>query len=261
MGQPGEEIPFAIKLESDEQLSVKLISDTLRDVERMLADIEKHMFDRENAKAEWKWPEGADLEVVATVNGLDRDQLSRIVHEAEKGFSEAKEAKGPVIWPKSFGPTAKACAGRILSRLDKLDSIVVRAEQGKPITITSAEVSQRVIGRAARRRTAYSSIEGKLELISHRGRLRAAIKENLSGIVVQCIFPDEMIEEIKDLFDKKVVLEGQITYRENGEPISATRVSSVIERKPGRPLRDYIGAAPDLTGGVSSEEFIARIRG
>jgi hypothetical protein len=70
-----------------------------------------------------------------------------------------------------------------------------------------------------------------------------------------------MLEDMKDLFDKRVIVDGIVSYRENGEPISITKITSVVERKQSKPLKDFIGAAPDLTGGASSEEFIARIRG
>lgn len=261
MNRQREEIPFTVKLESDEPLSVRIIAETLRDIENMLSDIEKHIFNTSDARAQWKWPDEAELEVVATVNGLDRAQLSRIVEEAERGFTEAKEAKGSVNWPSGFGPAAQDSARKILGRLEKLNSIIVRAEDRRPVTITTAEIGKRVTGKLISRRCAYSSVEGRLELISHRGKLRAAVKENVTDCVVQCTFSDELLDVIKELFDKRVVVEGLVNYRENGEPISITKVSSVTERKHGAPLRDFIGSAPDITGGVSSDEFIARLRG
>lgn len=70
-----------------------------------------------------------------------------------------------------------------------------------------------------------------------------------------------MIDEIKGLFDRRIVAEGVVHYREDGTPVSITSITSVRERRQGRPLEEFIGATPSLTGGLSPEEFLATVHG
>ena len=70
-----------------------------------------------------------------------------------------------------------------------------------------------------------------------------------------------MLERIKDLFDKTVVAEGLVSYRDDGTPISITEISSVREKIGGKSLIEFVGTAPDFTGDLSTEDFISKIRG
>ena len=259
------EVTFALTLDSD-RLDVRTIVQTLRDIESLLADIEVHVRDRSESSVQWRWGTDPELDLVASVNGVSREQLERIVNDAQSGFEGAQRAAREhveVQWPGTFGRKAISSAGKILKRLENLQSITVRAENREPLTIEAAEVGETVMGRKrlrARRRV-HSSVEGRLELISHRGRLRAAIKEHRTNISVQCVFPDEMLETIRPMFDRRVIAGGLVSYRGDGTPISITDITSLTERKTGRPLEDFIGAAPDLTGGLSTDDFMSKIRG
>lgn len=255
-----DEVAFTISLDSSDDLTVKAISDTLRDIETLLEDIEKRVYQYQHAKVKWTWPEEAQLEVVAKVNGLDREQLSKIVKEAQKGFSGVNKPKGPVEWPASFGEVAKKSATNILKRLSTLESITVKADNQRPVKITSARLPEVVLAGASKTTSTYSTVEGVLDLISHRHTLRAAITERGTGNIVQVKFPDELLEEVKRMFKKNVLAEGIVKYRADGTPVSVTLSAPPRERAKGRPLIEYLGAAPDIADGLSPEEFIERIR-
>jgi len=259
------EVTFAVTLGGD-QLFVRTITETLRDIERLLADIEIRVRDIGESSIQWRWGANSELAVVASVNGVSKEQLERIVDDAQSGFEGARQAfrrHARPQWPESFGPKAIKSANNILKRLDHLQSITVHAENREPLVIEAAEISETVMARKPlkSRQRLRSSVEGRLELISHRGRLRASIKEYGTTTDVQCMFPDGMLEQIKHLFDRRVIAEGLVSYRENGTPISITDVTNLSERKSGRPLEDFIGAAPDLTGGLSTDDFMSKMRG
>ena len=256
------DVTFSLSLDGDE-LDVRSIAETLKDIEALLADIERYVRERTESSVRWRWGTESRLDVVASVNGASRYELERIVEEAQRGFEQAQRAAKEhtrVHWPESFGSRAQGSARRILQRLRNLQSITVRAENREPLVIEAAEVGETVVARKGLhpRRRIHSSIEGRLELISHRGKLGAAIRERRNA--VQCTFPDEMLEKIKNLFDKIVVAEGLVSYRDDGTPISITDIKTLNEKKPGRDLLDFLGSAPDFTGGLSTEEFISKIR-
>ncbi len=114
-------------------------------------------------------------------------------------------------------------------------------------------------------RRVYSSVEGILEMVARRGEtVRTAIREHGTGAYVRCcLAADEWFDELRDraLWGKRVLVEGRVAYDEAGTPLSITDVTSVIERESGPRIRDFRGSSPNLTGGLSTEEFIAMLRG
>jgi hypothetical protein len=260
------EVTFSLGLNGD-SLDVRLVRETLGDIEKLLADIERHVVDRDpkgNTAVHWFWGSESRLDVVASVNGVSKQELEKIVSEAQEGFEQAERAaheQTRVRWPETFGNQAQNSARRILRRLENLESIVVRAGNRDPVIISAAEVGQTIVGRKVlqAKRRFHASVQGKLELISHRGKLASAIRER--GNAITCTFPDEMLERFKDLFDKNVIAEGMVSYRDDGTPISITEVSSIEEKPLGKSLIEFIGAAPDLTGGLSVDDFFSKMRG
>lgn len=83
------DISLTLTLES-ERVELADIIGTLRDVRAMLADIERRVRNVPHAKVRWAWAdENPLLEVVATVNGVSKDELTRIVADARQGFVNA----------------------------------------------------------------------------------------------------------------------------------------------------------------------------
>lgn len=147
-----------------------------------------------------------------------------------------------------------------MKRLSKLESITVKAENHKPVKITSARLPEMVISSGAKIASVHSSVAGELDLILHRHSLKAAITERGTGNIVQVKFPDEMLDEIKRLFKHLVNAEGIVKYRADGSPSSITLTAPPRALRKGKPLIEYLGAAPDIAGGLSPEEFVERIR-
>ena len=118
-------------------------------------------------------------------------------------------------------------------------------------------------GQAVRR--VYSAVDGVLEVIACRGKtVMAGIREHGTGAYVKCcLAADEWFDELRDraLWGKRVLVEGRVAYDEGGTPLSIVDVTSVIERKSGPRIRDFRGSVPNLTGGLPTEDFIARVRG
>ncbi len=114
-------------------------------------------------------------------------------------------------------------------------------------------------------RRVYSSVEGVLEMVACQGEtVMVGLQEHGTGAYVQCyLAAGEWLDELRDraLWGKRVLVEGRVAYDEAGTPLSIVDVTSVIERESGPRIRDFRGSAPNLTGGLSTEEFIARVRG
>src|SRR6266550_5508425 len=146
-----DDVTFSITLNSDENINPKLVADTIRDTEALLSDLETSITGTSEARVQWSWADDRPIELTAHVNGASREQLRRIVHEAERGFAAISEVKGPAIqWPEIFGRRAKSRAKRIVRRLENLGSITVAAEGEEPVTIEAAEAPMRLVSATVR---------------------------------------------------------------------------------------------------------------
>ncbi|MDE2993039.1 MAG: hypothetical protein OXU67_04070 [Chloroflexota bacterium] len=132
-------------------------------------------------------------------------------------------------------------------------------ELGVPLNADEQLCTERAVRRV------YSSVDGVLELVACQGEtVVVGLWEHGTGAYVRCcLAAGEWFDELRDraLWGKRVLVEGRVAYDEAGTPLSIVDVTSVVERESGSRLRDFRGSAPNLTGGLSTEEFIARVRG
>ena len=257
---------LGVTLNTDDPLDVELIIATLRNIENILREIERSISTDRDAKAHWTWGEEAHLQFVASPNGVAEDTLDRVlevVHDGFEGAMDAAQFNRRVEWPPEFGGTARRSAEQILRSLRHVESLTIETTGRPPLEIQEARIEQLFTGQVVRR--VYSSVEGVLEMVSRRGKtVRAGLREHGTGAYVKCrLDADEWFDELRDgaLWGKRVLVEGRVAYDEEGTPLSIVDVTSVIERESGPRIRDFRGSVPDLTGGLSTEEFVARVRG
>ncbi len=257
-----DEYALRLTLEAQERPSVKDVLDTIRDAQVLLQEIECAVTG-EN-KAAWLWEEpDASVDLVASVNGVSAEALDRIVATAQEGFEQAqRHAQGLSAeeWPAEFGAKARAAAQRILSRLDRLDAIAVEASNRDRVEIRTARIGRTIKGKA-RPRT-FATVEGDLQMISRGGTvIHAGLRETGTNAYVRVTLDAERWhDDVAGLWDQRVIVEGRVAYAESGRPLSVADVTRIAPRS-GRPLSEFEGVAPGLTGDMSAEEFIAAIRG
>jgi len=251
------EVQLSLELAGD-AVDLDSIAETARDLQRALRDIERHVTDAEPTVT-WRWDDEAVLRAAATPNGVGEPALRQIVHELRIGFKRAEEADGSrVAWPETFGAEAKKAVNRILSQLDDLDYITVSVEGAAPL-----KIEQVVIRREIGSRRGYSeitSVDGLLDLISVRGRPSFTIEEHGTGKRIRCIFPDSMLQVVKDALGHRAVVEGTVRFREDGTPISISDVTSLMVRPEPRPIGELLGALPNFTGDLTAVEYIRQLR-
>jgi hypothetical protein len=258
---------FAVSLNADEALDIDFIASTLRDVEMMLAAIEREVTQANRAAAHWKWAEDTRLSFVASVNGVDEQTLGRVVEIAQAGLTAAQRVTQDVLpqWPAEFVGPARESANRILQRLSDLESITVEATGHDPIIIEAPPDDTQIGVRRLRR--VHSSVDGVLEMMSRKQRtrtIRAGLREASSGTYVRCFLDYERwYEEMRsrNLWDRAVRMYGRVAYRDDGAPQSIVDVDQIDLRETGIRIRDFQGAAPDLARGLSADQIIDRLRG
>jgi hypothetical protein len=115
------------------------------------------------------------------------------------------------------------------------------------------------------RRKATGSVEGMLETVSLRGRKpRFVVYQHITRKAVGCLFTrEEWLEKVKEALGRRVSVHGIVHYNAKGEPvrIGLEGIRVLREREELPTTDEMAGSQPDLTGEMTTDEFIRSIRG
>lgn len=114
------------------------------------------------------------------------------------------------------------------------------------------------------RHRALGSVEGKLEMISiHGNKPQFLVYHHRTHKAVRCVFPAEMLEQVKDALGSRVIAIGQIHLNAKNEPvrvdIEEIRILRTESDLPS--IARITGIDPDFTGDLSTAEYLRGIRG
>jgi len=130
--------------------------------------------------------------------------------------------------------------------------------------ILTASASANIDQLLPTRYTTIGSIEGKLEAINlHGHNKRLVVYHTITRKAVTCYFDETDIEAAKSALGKRVIVAGDVEYNAKNEPLRI-RGSSINEMPLDSDLPSVAsmkGRIPDLTGSMSTEEYIRSIRG
>lgn len=107
------------------------------------------------------------------------------------------------------------------------------------------------------------SVEGTLELVSlHEGDRKFNVYRDVTGKVVQCDLPSHLEKEVIAALGKRVIVSGAVHRNLVGAPVrvEAEKIRILPAGKESPPLDEFMGSIPDLTGDLSTEEFVRMIR-
>ncbi len=110
----------------------------------------------------------------------------------------------------------------------------------------------------------YGSLEGELDALNVRNPKRAqfTIWESIGGQPIRCYFKPKMLDQVLTLVKRRVLVAGQITYFRNGKPRSISdirRIRDLAEAESDLGVES--GSIPDLTGKMSTSEYLHWARG
>lgn len=107
------------------------------------------------------------------------------------------------------------------------------------------------------------SLVGTLEQINIHGKNKFYIYPTLGAKKVQCVFPTDMKQEIKQGLYERVEVEGTLRYKSWDKFPYAINVKSIEIYPSDDKLPNFselVGIAPNITGDLSPNEFIRKIR-
>jgi hypothetical protein len=128
----------------------------------------------------------------------------------EKGASDA---------PAHFDQRALRAARDLASipKQRKLTYVRFIAE-GPAVAVSqrSADTAIKLLGQ----HQALGSVEGKLQTLSERGSLQFVVFDDLYENGVNCFIDEDLMEQVKEAFRKRVAVTGMIQYDQESRPVS-----------------------------------------
>jgi hypothetical protein len=255
-----------VQLTAETFVSARDVTDTARDIEELLRELERRIDPQSKAQATWKWAEpDPALQFIATPNGASAETLMHVVATAQDGFDAARLAAVtnlPADWPGEFSPSARDRTERVLRRLEHLHSIIVTATGHEPIEIDRTLTDGKVIHGQERPHRIFSSVDGVLRMLSGGEKVVwAGLREHRTNAYVRCTFDAATWRtSLGSLWEQRVTVEGMVAYDDRRRPKSIIDVKRVSPREGPTNLARFAGSVPDLTGGLSDDEYVRVLR-
>jgi len=111
-------------------------------------------------------------------------------------------------------------------------------------------------------RTSLGSVEGIMETISIHGSPKFVVYQDATNKAVSCAFSQTWLESAKEALGRRVSVAGVVHWNRKDEPVRVDVEDLRIMTSRGQlpPIVQLAGSVPDLTGGLTTEEYIRRIR-
>lgn len=112
--------------------------------------------------------------------------------------------------------------------------------------------------------SSVGTVDGMLEAVNIHGKKNTAtLYPTIGNDKIICEFDDRHLSSIKEMIGSYVEIRGEMMYRWRDKYPSGGRIDSIEHiNEEGLPsFSDLYGMAPNATGGVPAEDFIARVRG
>lgn len=248
---------FSLRLRMERLgLPLEFFTHTTKDLRTVLRSIEQS---RSGQPPLATWSVNTDeIQITASVNGVGAEELQDIISDAYEGFRAGERQVNE--WPSTISTDTQQTMQRLVNRIKRTAPAHLDADGHETLFIEPQEQKSQKPSRV--QYAAWSSLDGKLDVISVRRRPYFVIFEHVTEHRVRCSFPDEFLPNVKDYLGCRVMTEGFIRYRHDGTPLTLTNPSSLV-RVPEPEQEDitvYRGTIPGITDGLSSYEYVRQMR-
>lgn len=154
----------------------------------------------------------------------------------------------------------KRMSERVGSQINSIEVDVDGAsKQHVVVTREAAENAAKVLSR--RHYEVPSSVDGKLEILNVHAKLKFSIFNDIDGREVRCKFDESIFDEVKKNIGKRVTAVGVVKFSEIDERPVSIKVEYLESLEDGISPKPFSEMdAIDVTGGVSSEQYVRRLR-
>jgi hypothetical protein len=207
----------------------------------------------------WKVTDLGLGSVHATVEAVGNPEVSAaVVDLALRGLDALERTAVP---PEEFRPALEP-ARNLAALAEKLDmrlvvsGLNVKHELGSKIR-EAADVFLK-----EEEWEAWGSVEGYLQMVSLRSGPLCNIYDGLTDHRIECRYPSEMLNQIKEALGKRVLATGNLRHDRRGN-VRSIRIRTLLtlpEDGETPSIQTTAGIAPGITGNLSVTEYIRRLR-
>ena len=258
-----------LRLEIDyERISMDSFLKVMKEIHELLGELDCAVSRNRSGTLDWVISDlkagSAYVEIESQVVRGDEDFARQVAQAFTNGLSQIVEE---AVIPPFFTVGSVRRVLRIVRNLENTGN--------KGLTVQSPDTEH--WGRGAARLTRadepilrelvsvrhsdIGAIEGTLELVSYRPR-SFNVFDSISRKVVKCDLPEELEHLVKENLGEIVEVSGVVSFNAQAEPLSIAvegiRALGETDELPS--IQDILGIAPDITGDLSTEEFIRVIR-
>ncbi len=251
----GRTFTLSLELEAVDHIDLDTYAATTVDLRKLLMSLTAEAAG--GREAHWLLKGDPIISVAASVNGVSADALESVVGDAYDAIA-AMTTDSPDAWPTTISSANRKLTRTMVNRLRRQAPVLVEATDKEPLVLPSTGVKG---GESRRVFASWGSVDGGLDAISVHGQLRFTLFELGTDYPVRCTLPQHFLSRVISLLGEPVRVHGFIYYRANGHPSSITGVTELEQlRSADRRLSDLFGAAPNITRGVPSGEYVRRLR-
>ena len=166
------------------------------------------------------------MHIAPEANKIPPEHIPVAIHAIQAGLGSLEVRDD--VWPEHFSEKALEAAkamGEVLSNSEgELSTVQIRynGQATKMSSRSVASVDQLLQGKYRD----HGTVEGRIQVLSKRGKTRFSIDDDISGRNINCYFPIELWDDVLQSFDPKtdrrVSVSGPILYRRDGAPVKMT---------------------------------------
>ncbi|GEM_PF-2283000 len=257
--QMAEGLTFTIQPDA-ESASLSLFRKSIEDIERLIRDVD-YVITRDKSPRRW------------IISGLHASaptvNIRPILGDTESVDAIARGiaivTAGAIEPPRYFTEAALddlRRMNRLFSGRDRARAIIVSLNATETATIRE-DIREKADKILAETYQNLGSIEGDLEAINLHGASTFTVWDRVSLAPVRCYFPKDhkWINRVKELLEKRVLVQGTIHYFRNGVPRAITKIEAIHDYTPDVSLpKAEFGSIPDRDAAHDPVAFLRLVR-
>jgi hypothetical protein len=260
-------ITLALNEESHEPVDMKALIQAGQHLLSIIDAVDKSVHERREASLGWEIADAhaGSMTVTLEPRAEAEDAKPDVVEDAVvRGLSLIEQApERPHHWPNKALEEASALA-RL--RQKSLSDITVRLENGarerEPVFVAPGSATVEHVKSLLQKTEMIGSVEGRLESINLHEQRSVGVWDVVTGLRVQCSFPESLLDEVREALGERVLASGRLSLDEEGHPTHCRiqRIRRLRSRDELPNAREMFGVDPELTGDEDSVSYIERGR-
>jgi hypothetical protein len=243
---------------------VAIMSDTIK----ILHDLERAIASRQKAAIEWVIQDlSSNSPITADIatRVVDTELLERVPDQVVDTYVSglrtlSEEAHVPAWFSEGSLRKVQTVANKVgKGGVEAIKAFSLNGQVGEaaPVTRETAVNVASVLRPVSK---AIGSIKGRLEVISLHKANRVTVYDLRTHRGIRCSFPDTQLDEVKSALGRVVTARGVIYRNASGDPVKVETKRFEIAPESLPTVDDLVGSDPDFTGGLTTEEYMERLR-